>query len=339
MQPDCNQHCYQGLWRTPMATFIKRKNGNITAQIRKKGVSKSETFPNKREAKLWADREEARISSGKVAIINNKSLRDALLKYADEVASKKKEKLLLKKIASHPIAEKQLSYLTTQNIQDWIDARLMDVKPNSVLREISALNPVLERARKIWKWIEANPLTDATRPKADPPRVRRCSPEEQYSILKALQYSEDDPVEHQRDQIAVAFLFALETAMRQGEIWGMKWEHVHLEDKFVHIPKTKNGKPRDVPLSDRAIELIKKLQHLPRPYTFPQYSCGTIFRNAVKMAGVTDFTFHDTRHEAITRLARKLDMLDLARMVGHNDPRSLMIYYNATATEMANRLN
>ena len=56
------------------------------------------------------------------------------------------------------------------------------------------------------------------------------------------------------------------------------------------------------------------------------------------LAGIEDLTFHDTRHEALTRLARKLDVLDLARMVGHRDPRSLMIYYNPTASEIAQRL-
>ena len=56
------------------------------------------------------------------------------------------------------------------------------------------------------------------------------------------------------------------------------------------------------------------------------------------LAGLENLTFHDTRHEGLTRLARKLDVLDLARMVGHRDPRSLMIYYNATATEIAGRL-
>lgn len=48
--------------------------------------------------------------------------------------------------------------------------------------------------------------------------------------------------------------------------------------------------------------------------------------------------FHDTRHEAITRLAKRLDVLELARMVGHRDPRSLMIYYNETAEQLAKKL-
>jgi len=69
-----------------------------------------------------------------------------------------------------------------------------------------------------------------------------------------------------------------------------------------------------------------------------QASGGQLFRRACQLAGVTGLTFHDTRHEALTRLARKLEVLDLAQMVGHRDPRSLMIYYNATASEIAGRL-
>ena len=48
--------------------------------------------------------------------------------------------------------------------------------------------------------------------------------------------------------------------------------------------------------------------------------------------------FHDTRHEAITRLAKRLDVLELARVVGHRDPRSLTIYYNETAEQLAKKL-
>lgn len=55
-------------------------------------------------------------------------------------------------------------------------------------------------------------------------------------------------------------------------------------------------------------------------------------------SSISGLTFHDSRHEVLTRLARKIDVLDLARMAGHRDPRSLMIYYNATAEEIAGRL-
>ena len=56
-------------------------------------------------------------------------------------------------------------------------------------------------------------------------------------------------------------------------------------------------------------------------------------------AKIEDLTFHDSRHEACTRLARKIDVLDLARMIGHRDLRSLMTYYNPSASEIADRLD
>jgi len=63
-----------------------------------------------------------------------------------------------------------------------------------------------------------------------------------------------------------------------------------------------------------------------------------LFRAARDPLPIENLCFHDTRHEAITRLARKLEILDLARTIGHKDLRSLMIYYNATASEIAGRL-
>ncbi len=62
------------------------------------------------------------------------------------------------------------------------------------------------------------------------------------------------------------------------------------------------------------------------------------FRKIRDRAAIDDLHFHDTRHEAITRLARRLDILDLARMVRHRDLNQLRVYYNTTASEIAKRL-
>jgi len=59
----------------------------------------------------------------------------------------------------------------------------------------------------------------------------------------------------------------------------------------------------------------------------------------VSKTKIKDLTFHDTRHEAITRLAKKLDVLDLARMVGHRDIKQLLTYYNKSAKEIASQLD
>ena len=68
-------------------------------------------------------------------------------------------------------------------------------------------------------------------------------------------------------------------------------------------------------------------------------TASSLFKKACKKAGVENLRFHDTRHEGLTRLAQKIGVLDLARVVGHRDTRSLMVYYNPTATEIADRLD
>lgn len=139
--------------------------------------------------------------------------------------------------------------------------------------------------------------------------------------------------------VAAAFLFAIETGMRSGEILSLTPERI--TESVAHLPRTKNDSKRDVPLSKRALEIISEL---PVPLVTSPYfnvsaeSRDSLFRKAVSRSGIIDITFHDARHEAITRLARKLNILELARMVGHKDIRQLQTYYNETAAEIAKKL-
>jgi len=64
-----------------------------------------------------------------------------------------------------------------------------------------------------------------------------------------------------------------------------------------------------------------------------------LFRSIKRRAKVDGFTFHDSRHLAITRLSRKLDVLALARMVGHRNLSQLQAYYNESAEDLAKRLD
>jgi integrase len=67
-------------------------------------------------------------------------------------------------------------------------------------------------------------------------------------------------------------------------------------------------------------------------------SISQAFTKAVARAGIINLHFHDTRHAAITALAKKLTVLELARAIGHKDVRSLMTYYNETAENLAEKL-
>ncbi|MGE8450918.1 MAG: tyrosine-type recombinase/integrase, partial [Pseudomonadales bacterium] len=110
------------------------------------------------------------------------------------------------------------------------------------------------------------------------------------------------------------------------------------EAKVAHLPLTKNGGARDVPLSSRAIELLELLPTVEAGeplFNLSDKSRDALFRKGRDRSGLKNLTFHDTRHEAITRLAKKLQPLALARMTGHTDLNELMTYYNESAAEIA----
>ena len=184
-------------------------------------------------------------------------------------------------------------------------------------------------------------MTDIKRPKDPEARNRRISDTEIEQLLVALNYSDDLPITTQRQKVAIAFLVALETAMRQGELGKVKWSDVHIDERYIFLPHTitKTAVSRNVPLSARAVELIQRLDH--NKETMLGVSAGvvsTMFRAAVANSGIENLTFHDARHEATTRLAGKLQVLDLARVTGHRDIKQLMTYYNKDARELAGLL-
>lgn len=196
---------------------------------------------------------------------------------------------------------------------------------------------VLTRARNEWGLLNHNPMQGLLWPKDCPPRDRRPTAGE----IDALRVSAGEDLTHATARAFHAWLFAIEMGMRAGEIAGLTAEHVDIERRVAHLPMTKNGTARDVPLSSEAVRLLRELPDGLEPGVMGLTSdqISSLFRKVRDRSGVADLTFHDSRHEAITRLARKLNVLELARMVGHKDIRMLQRYYNATAEEIALRLD
>ncbi len=324
-----------------MASIRRLSTKKYIAEIRKGDFYKSQTFPSKIQAMAWATELEQSLSTGN--LVKGKTLRDAFIRYRDEISPKKKsyrsEFNRINKFSRHWLAEKKLFEITPKVFYQWMDEVSDQLKTSSINRDLNLLSAIFEQAKR-WEWTDKNPIRGLRRPKNPQPRDRRISDYEINKITDTLEF-DGTCVTHSRHEIAVAFLFAIETAMRQGEIWALTWDNIFLNKRFLRLHETKNGTKRDVPLSQKAIDLLILLspQSSGKIFKSQQHSSGIIFRRYLKKAGISGLTFHDTRHEALTRLAQKLPVLDLARMVGHRDPRSLMIYYNATAEEIANKLN
>ena len=107
-------------------------------------------------------------------------------------------------------------------------------------------------------------------------------------------------------RIGAALLFAIEMAMRAGEIAGLTWDRVDLDKRTARLIETKNGTKRDVPLSAEAIRLINQVRSdSDNIFNLTASQIDVNFRAAKARAMITDLHFHDSRHEAITRLAKK----------------------------------
>lgn len=323
-----------------MATYRKRGKG-WRVEVRKGGHYLSATLPTKAAAQQWAAEKELDIADGKLKLLARKLLvRDALDRYARTVSPTKKggrwEKTRLRAMERDPLADVLMHELKTQHVADFRDRRLQTVQSSTVNRELNLLSPVFQKAKKEWHWLHENPVRELDRPRQPRPRDRRISDDEILRLQMALGYFERQPVRTKTELVGLFFLLGIETAMRLGEMCSMESAYVHLDQKYVQLDRTKNGDQRQVPLSPKAIELCKAF--LATPIRVASGSASTLFRKAVRNAEIKNLHFHDTRHEAITRLSKKLDVLALARMVGHRDIKSLMIYYNETASELASRL-
>lgn len=327
-----------------MPTFRKRGD-SWRAEVARNGHRESKTFPTKREAMDWANRRELELANVRAGKVTRWTLADVMQRYADEVSPDKAgarwEKARIASIKQDKVAKLVMQDIGPVELADWRDRRLAEVQGATVLREIGLLRAIWTRAKMgEWRYVDHDPWPDVIKPKDNPARKVIFQEGQAERIVAALGYKGGTPKD-KREQTAVAFLLALETAMRSGEILTLEWKHVHLERRMLHLPKSKNGDARDVPLSKRAVELLEAMTGIDEDKVFT-VNAGlrdAYFRQGKTLAKVDGPTFHDARATAITRLAKKLDLLELARMVGHRDPRSLMIYYRESATEIANKLD
>lgn len=316
-----------------------KKEGTVWRhRIMVRGQRVSGTFSTKAAALAWEAEQRIKIKEGASAP-TTKTLRDALERYELEVSKKKRsyanEAKRLAWFATTALADKKIADVKPSDIAAWRDARLQEVKGSTVNRDMNLLSHVFTVARREWGWIKDSPTKDVERPQDPPHRDRRISETEIDLICLQLGWDRQKSVAPTTKQhcIALAFLFAIETAMRAGEICSLKKGDV--QGRVARLHMTKNGRPRDVPLSAQALEIWKKV---PDGFGLSPAILDALFRKAKKNASIERLTFHDTRHEAITRLAQKLDVLDLARMVGHTNINQLRTYYNATAEDIASRL-
>ena len=129
--------------------------------------------------------------------------------------------------------------------------------------------------------------------------------------------------------------------MRRGAIAAMRWEYLDRKDQVLLIPETKNGTPRQVPLSTRALTTLDTLPRRidGRVFAIHAASISRGFAETCKAAGIEGLTFHDLRHEATSRLFEKgLNPMEVAAITGHKTLQMLKRYTHLKAKDLVARL-
>jgi integrase len=332
-----------------MATFRKRGPFQWQAQVRKKGhPPQNKTFETRAAAQSWARAIEVEMDKGMFvsrAEAESTTLKELIQRYLEEVTPLKKgaapETIRLQAFMRHPLAQRFVAGIRGVDIARYRDERLREVSPATVKRTLVTLGHLFEVARKEWGIYVYNPVRDIKLPPNGKARDRRLQAGqdgeegEEERLLKACRKARNP-------FLLPVVRLALETAMRQGELISLRWEHIDLTRRIAHLPDTKNGESRTVPLSTTAVEVLRELPRSLHGQVFPGLTTEAVKRaylRAIRSARIVNLRFHDLRHEATTRLFEKgLNIMEVASITGHKDLRMLRRYTHLKAEDLARKL-
>ena len=331
-----------------MAYYRKTKTG-WRVEIERRGVRTSKTFTTKAAAQAWATREETAIIDGAADRWPRKTLADALKRYEEEVSPTKRVLKLERHtfgmmLRDHPeLCATVLHKITAADLSAWRDQMAKRLSGATVQRYINTLRSVWTVAAREWGWCpEPTPWRSIRMPDPAPPREKLIGWREARAILRRLNYRTGRPPESKGEQVAYALLVSLRTAMRAGEVLGLTGESVDLASRVVTLARHKTDRAvgkRQVPLTKHGARLLKVL-HKPGPlFDLSAASLDALFRKARGQVLISDLHFHDARATALTHLARKVDVMTLARISGHRDVSLLLnVYFRESAAQIAARL-
>lgn len=212
------------------------------------------------------------------------------------------------------------------------------MKPSTVCRELLLYQHAFKIARSVWGIpIRENPFALVDKPRISDARTRRLEPGE-WGILKEACLRSRNPY------ILTMIEFAIETAMRRGEVLRLQWGDVDTTKRTLHIPIAKNGHARTIPLTGRAVELLdaRKLEGATgtdKVFPTTEDAVKMAWRRVMMRASMPNFRYHDLRHEAISRFFELgLSVTEVALISGHRDVRMLFRYTHLRAEDVASKL-
>lgn len=356
-----------------MASFEQRGK-SWRAIVRLPGGGKtSATFDTKGQAQAWAAEQERRKAVGDIRTGRTvKDLFTAFYDVAIETDSGRWNGFRIQNWLNDPLAQVSLDTITTHDINEWVRRRSKEkskttgkpLMPSTVERELNLMSAAFTWGVKVRKWIKANPCHGCLRPEAVRARNRPLLTEHERELIKtSAGLHEDVNLTTKTARVGACFLLALETGMRSGEILRLRPMDYLREQRIVRVAALERGgrkgsrsgrvlASREVPLTAEAVRILDALlasmpadQEPTKYFAYPPYIVGmndadrdALWRQLRDKSGVADLKFHDTKHEAATRLSKFLDVIELSHALGTKDLKLLRDTYYAKDAERAAEL-
>lgn len=305
-------------------------------RYRGKKIQRSLETTDKKLAQAIEAKVRTEIIEGKYfekAIGGSKTFRDMMEKFMREHAPnvsnnmQKSYASSLKHLSPY-FGERKLLEITVKKISEYKVLRKTEgAKPASVNRELAMLSKAFNLAFKEWEWIKENPVSKVPKEKENNEKDRWLTSDEEKRLLEASPQRLKDII-----------VFNLHTGLRIDELLSLEWQRVNLLSKTILIQKSKNGKPRTVPLNQDAIDILiekSKVRSIKNDLVFTS-SAGTkidsdnlrrSLDSALEKVSIKEVTPHTFRHTFATRLAQRgVDIYKIAKLLGHKDIRMTLRY-------------
>lgn len=202
----------------------------------------------------------------------------------------------------------------------------------TVNRELALLRRMLNVAQREG-WIARNPLSlgESLISVADEKkRERILTREEETRLLAGCDNG-------RRMHLRPIIVCALDTGMRQGEIFSLRWREVDLDKGMITVAafNTKTMRARTISLTARLARELEALaaQAPKRPDDLVFGISDNVkrsFDTVRRAVGLEDVRFHDLRHTAATRLVgANIPLSEVGRVLGHTQANTTYRYVNA----------
>lgn len=310
--------------------YIGKFRDGWRAQIQRDGVRASKTFKTKRLAQAWSVEQEA-----KETLAQSYTLRDAVNKYLETVSIYKRDAVDWETLRFDALmaffGEVALDSITSESIGRWRSDRMQTVSGSTVLRESGLYRNLFKVAKNEWRWITVNPYDGVRLPKSNAPRVQVWRWQQIKRVLRAGQRVGGKTLE-----VTQAFHIALRTGMRLKEAV-MAPECFDKQRRVVDLTSSKTAKNGEtVPLTKQGYRLMLTM---PAKFAISEGRASMLFCHLLNNLLITDLQFRDARATALTLMARRMDVLTLARISRHKDLRLLIsTYFRESPEQISARL-